>query len=121
MQDTSYHWITPFIPVLLMLSIVVANHVVAGQRSDRKTAAEASRFSVALSAELCAMLDLYKLNLDLIEKKAGYLLSTRSSIAIYKGILAVLQPCWKKRQLVTLSKFLRRTNASSWLWLHIQI
>ena len=50
MQNTSYHLITPFIPVLLMLTIVVANHVVAAQRSDRKTAAEASRFCVAMSA-----------------------------------------------------------------------
>ena len=96
MSDVAHHWITPFIPVLLMLSIVVANHVVAGQRSDRKTAAEASRFSVALSAELRAMLDLYSINLDLIEKKAGYLLSTRSSIAIYKGNLGRLTALLEK-------------------------
>ena len=36
MQNTSYHLITPFIPVLLMLTIIVANHVVAGLRSDRR-------------------------------------------------------------------------------------
>ena len=96
MQNTSYHLITLFIPVLLMLTIVVANHVVAGLRSDRKTAAEASRFCVALSAELRAMLDLYNFNLDLIEKKAGYLLSTRSAIAIYKGNLSRLTALLEK-------------------------
>jgi hypothetical protein len=96
MPDTVNHWVTPLIPVVLMLSIIIANHVVTGQRNDRKTAAEASRFSAALGAELRAMLDLYKMNLDLIEKKAGYLLSTRSSIAIYKGNLGRLTALLEK-------------------------
>jgi hypothetical protein len=84
------HWIGPFVPVVLMLSIIIMNQVVVHQRNDRKTAAEASRFSAALVAELRAMLDLYKMNLDLIEQKADYLLSTRSSIVIYKGNLGRL-------------------------------
>lgn len=90
MPDSLSHWISPFIPVVLMMSIVITNHVLTGQRNDRKTAAEASRFSAALAAELRAMLDLYKANLDLIEQQANYLLSTRSSIAIYKGNLGRL-------------------------------
>ena len=61
MPDSVNHWVTPLIPVVLMLSIIIANHVVTGQRNDRKTAAEASRFSAALAAELRAMLDLYKI------------------------------------------------------------
>src|SRR5271170_1004979 len=87
MPGSVSNWVTPLIPVVLMVTIVVTNHIVAGQRNDRKTAAEASRFSAALAAELRAMLDLYKMNLDLIEKKSGYLLSTRTMIAIYKGNL----------------------------------
>ncbi len=90
------HLITPLIPVVLMVSIVITNHVVAGQRNDRKIAVEASRFSAALAAELRAMLDLYKMNLNLIEKKAGYLLSTRTMIAIYKGNLGRLTALLEK-------------------------
>lgn len=90
MPETLNHWIGPFIPAVLMLSIVIANHVVTGQRNDRKAAAEATRFSAALAAEMRAMLDLYKVNLDLIEQQANYLLSTRSSIAIYRGNLGRL-------------------------------
>jgi hypothetical protein len=96
MPDTLNYWIAPFIPVVLMLSVVIANHIVTGQRNDRKTAAEAARFSAALVAELGAMLDLYKMNLDLIEQKANYLLSTRSSIAIYKGNLGRLTALLEK-------------------------
>jgi hypothetical protein len=80
----------PVMPVLLMLGIVVANHVIAGNRSDKKAASESLRFSAALLAELGAMLDLYKINLDLIDKKANYLLSTRTMIAIYKSNLGRL-------------------------------
>ena len=90
MPEAFGHWIAPFTPVVLMLSIVVMNHVVTGQRNDKKTATEASRFSAALAAELRAVLDLYRMNLDLIEQKANYLLSTRSSIAIYRGNLGRL-------------------------------
>ena len=96
MPGTFSNWVTPLVPVVLMLSIVVANHIVAGQRNDRKTAAEASRFSAALAAELHAMLSLYKMNLDLIEKQAGYLLSTRTMIAIYKGNLGRLTALLEK-------------------------
>jgi hypothetical protein len=84
------HWIGPFVPVLLMLSIVITNHVVAGQRNEKRTTAESFRFSIALLAELRAILELYKMNLDLIERKAGYILSTRSSIVVYKGNLGRL-------------------------------
>jgi hypothetical protein len=87
MPDALNHWIGPFIPVVFMLSVVIANHVITGQRNDRKKTAEAARFCAALAAELRALLDLYKMNLDLIERKTNYLLSTRSSIAIYIGNL----------------------------------
>jgi len=90
MPDAFGHWIAALSPVLLMLTIVILNHVVTQQRNDRKTASEASRFSAALAAEMRSMLGLYKMNLDLIEQKANYLLSTRSSIAIYRGNLGRL-------------------------------
>jgi hypothetical protein len=83
-------WIPQFTPVVLMMSIFVINHLINNQRADRKTAAEASRLRSALAAELRAMLDLYKKNLQLIEKRADYILSTRSSVIVYRGSVARL-------------------------------
>jgi hypothetical protein len=90
MPDVLMHLTAMFLPALMMLSIVVTNHVVVGQRTDRKIADEASRFVIALAAELRATLELYQVNLGLIEQKADYLLSTRTSIVIYKGNLGRL-------------------------------
>ena len=39
------HWVAPFLPVVLMLTIVIMNHVVTGQRNDKRTASEMERFS----------------------------------------------------------------------------
>jgi hypothetical protein len=79
-----------FIPVILMVCIVITNHLVTGQRTDKRTALESSRLSAALAAELRALLELYRTNLDLIAQKANYILSSRSSVAIYKGNLGRL-------------------------------
>jgi len=84
------YWIGPFVPVVLMVSIIILNHTVVSQRADKKTATEATRFVAALAAELRAILDLYKTNLELIEQEADYILSTRSSILVYKGNLGRL-------------------------------
>jgi hypothetical protein len=97
MPATLSQWIGPFVPVVLMLGAIIINHAVVNQRTDRKTAAEASRFAVALVAELRAMLELYRQNIRLIEQKADYLLSTRSSILIYKGNLGRLTLLLDKR------------------------
>jgi hypothetical protein len=86
MPDVLMHVTATFLPALMMLSIVVLNHVVAGQRMEKKTADESDRFA----AELRSMLELYHVNLGLIEQKADYLLSTRTSIVIYKGNLGRL-------------------------------
>jgi hypothetical protein len=84
------NWIPQLTPVLLMMSIFAINHLINNQRADRKTEAEASRLRSALAAELRAMLDLYKKNLQLIEKKADYILSTRSSVVVYRSSIARL-------------------------------
>jgi hypothetical protein len=90
MPDVLSHVIATFLPALMMLSIVITNHIVAGQRMEKKTADESGRFVTALAAELRSMLELYQVNLGLIEQKADYLLSTRTSIVIYKGNLGRL-------------------------------
>jgi hypothetical protein len=77
--------IGPLVPVVLMLGIVVTNHVVTGCRTNKKTAEESARFAAALAAELRAMQEIYRTNLALIEGKANHILSTRSSIVVYKG------------------------------------
>jgi hypothetical protein len=90
MPDVLMHLTATFLPAVLMLSIVITNHVVAGQRTDKRIADESARFVTALAAELRAMLELYQVNLGLIEQKADYLLSSRTSIVIYKGNLGRL-------------------------------
>lgn len=84
------HLIAQFTPVMFMMGIIAINHVINNQRADRRTAAEASRLRAALAAELRAMLDLYKTNLQLIEKRADHILSTRSSVIVYRGSVARL-------------------------------
>jgi hypothetical protein len=84
------YWVAQFIPVALMVSIVVINHLITTQRADKRTDKEASRLRRALAAELRAILDLYNINLQLIDQKANYLLSTRSSVVLYRANLARL-------------------------------
>jgi hypothetical protein len=87
------NWLAQFIPVVLMVSIIAMNHLIANQRADRKTETEASRLCCALAAELRGLSDLYNKNLQLIEQKADYILSSRSSVILYRanlGRLAIL-------------------------------
>jgi len=77
-------------PVVLMISIIGMNHLIANQRADRKTETEASRLRCALAAALRALLDLYNKNLQLIEQKADYILSSRSSVVLYRANLGRL-------------------------------
>jgi hypothetical protein len=62
------YWFAQFIPVALMISIIVINHLIAAQRADKRTESEASRLCCALAAELRALLDLYNINLQLIDQ-----------------------------------------------------
>ena len=84
------HLIAQFTPVFFMMGMIAINHLINNQRADRRTAAEASRLRAALAAELRALLDIYKKNLQLIEKKADHILSTRSSVIVYRGSVARL-------------------------------
>jgi len=84
------NWIPQLTPALLMMSIFAINHLINNQRADRKTEAEASRLRAALAAELRALVDIYKKNLQLIGKKTDHILSTRSSVIVYRGSVARL-------------------------------
>jgi hypothetical protein len=84
------HLFLQFTPVFLMMSIIAINHLINNQRADKRTATEAARLRSALAAELRAILDLYKKNLQLIEKKADHIMSTRSSVIVYRGSIARL-------------------------------
>jgi hypothetical protein len=83
-------WIAPLFPAPLMLMVVALNHLITNQRNDRRLADETVRFRAALATELRALLDLYDTNLGLIARKADYILSTRSSVVVYKGNLGRL-------------------------------
>lgn len=78
------HWVN-FIPVLMMLAILVANHALTHRRSGRREDVEAARLKVALMAELKALRELYQKNLKLLESGAGCLISTRMPVIIYKS------------------------------------
>ena len=84
------YWFAQFTPVALMMSIIVINHLITTQRADKKAERESCRLRCALAAELHALLDLYNINLQLIEQKANYLLSSRSSVVLYRANLARL-------------------------------
>jgi hypothetical protein len=84
------HLLAQFMPVALMMSIIAMNHLIAGQRADRKMETEAFRLRCALAAELRGLLDLYNKNLQLIEQKTDYILSSRSSVVLYRANLARL-------------------------------
>ena len=59
------HWVN-FVPVLMMLAILVANHALTHHRSGRREDVEGTRLKAALMAELKALRDLYQKNLKLL-------------------------------------------------------
>lgn len=79
------HWSLNLAPVLMMLVIVIGNHVMMHHRNSRREAIEAKQLRAALLSEIAALRDIYKVNLGLIQRKAGYLISSRSPMVIYKA------------------------------------
>src|SRR5215469_7773812 len=84
------YWLAQLTPAALMVSIIVINHLITTQRADKKAEKESCPLRCALAAELHALLDLYHINLQLIEQKTNYLLSSRSSVVLYRANLARL-------------------------------
>jgi hypothetical protein len=84
------YWFAQVTPVALMVSIIVINHLITTQRADKRSEKEACRLRYALAAELRTLLDLYNINLQLIDQKANYILSSRSSVVLYRANLARL-------------------------------
>ncbi|MBX9825598.1 MAG: hypothetical protein K2Y27_11445 [Xanthobacteraceae bacterium] len=83
------HWVN-FVPVAMMVAILVANHALTHHRSGRREDVEGTRLKAALTAELKALRELYQKNLKLLESEAGYLISTRAPMIIYKSNQAKL-------------------------------
>ena len=83
-------WTLHFIAVLLTVGILAANHLIMHRRIERRASLDASGLRVALVAELQALRDVYRMNLELIEEGATYLLSTRSPVLVYKHNLGRL-------------------------------
>lgn len=83
-------WMLHSMPVLLMLGMVGLNHLIMHHRTERRYALEASRLRAALISELRALQEIYRMNLELIESKANYLISARSPVLVYKGNLGRL-------------------------------
>jgi hypothetical protein len=85
LMDGATTTVIHFSPVLLMLCVVALNHAVHYRRGERKLTQEGSRLRIALRAELQALLDLYTTNIDLLRKRSDHLLSSRSSLIVYKS------------------------------------
>jgi hypothetical protein len=83
LEPSIYH----FLPILLMLGMVALNHMIVHQRTERRYSIEAARLRAGLTAEMRVLVDLYAKNLELLETKAGYLLSTRSPVMVYRSNL----------------------------------
>jgi hypothetical protein len=90
MPDNTTSWIIHFIPVLMMVGVLAINQTFTHQRVERRNDLEASRFRVALRAEMHALLDVYTTNLDLLARNCDYVLSARSMLVVYKGNLGRL-------------------------------
>jgi hypothetical protein len=79
------NWAINFAPVMMMLVIVVMNHVFTHRRSGQRDDVEETRLRAAVLAELRALRDAYRKNIDLIDAGAGCLISTRAPVIIYKS------------------------------------
>src|ERR1700730_8305642 len=91
--------------LLMILSVMTLNHALARHRAERKIALETQRLRAALAAELRVLHQLYRTNLDLLEKNSNYVLSTRSPLLICKNNLGRLMALFETsviEQLVTL-------------------
>jgi hypothetical protein len=83
-------WTLHFIAVAMTVGILAANHRIAHRRFERRASLDSSGLRAALVAELEALQDIYRMNLELIEEGATYLLSTRSPVLVYKHNLGRL-------------------------------
>jgi hypothetical protein len=83
-------WIWHISWLLLILAAMAVNRAIAQQRAERRVAVEAERLRAALAAELSVLDGLYRTNMQLLEKNANYVLSTRSPLLICRSTLGRL-------------------------------
>ena len=76
--------------LIVMLGTLTINHVLNRQQAEKRAALETMRFRLALSIEMQALSTLYNDNLDLLNRDAEYVLSTRQSAIVYRGNLGRL-------------------------------
>jgi hypothetical protein len=87
---TGGEWLWHISILALVIGMMFINRTLSGRRLERRTALEADRLRTALAAELRVLEELYRVNLDLLDKKTGYVLSTRSPLLILRGNLGRL-------------------------------
>lgn len=83
-------WTLNLAPIAVMLGIVIMNHMMTHRRKGQTDQAEAGKLRTALLAELRALQDIYRVNLELIENRGRYLISTRSPVTVYRTNLGRL-------------------------------
>lgn len=98
-------WTLNLASIAVMLGIVIINHIMMHRRKGQNDEAEAGKLRTALLSELRALQDIYRVNLQLIENRGRYLISTRAPLMVYKshlGRLTVLLEHAEIEKLVTL-------------------
>jgi len=80
-------WTLNLAPIAMMLGIVIANHIMMHRRKGQTDQVEAAKLRTALLSELRSLQDIYRVNLELIENRGRYLISTRAPIMVYKNNL----------------------------------
>src|SRR4051812_35769383 len=77
-------WLSHWTPLFMMLGMVAINHAIMIYRAEGRLALEADRLRAALASELQMLADIYRTNIELINRKANYLLSARSPVLVYR-------------------------------------
>ena len=90
MLENTHAWFFPLCYVSVMISVVLINQVTTHVRAGKRSALEACRLRGALGAELRSLQSLFAGNLNLLGREANYILSGKTSAAVYKGNLGRL-------------------------------
>jgi hypothetical protein len=93
-METDMHptviWTLNLASIAVMLGIVIVNHIMMHRRKGQTDQVEAGKLRTALLSELRSLQDIYRVNLQLIENRGRYLISTRAPIMVYKSNLGRL-------------------------------
>jgi hypothetical protein len=83
-------WTLNLLSIAVMIAAIALNHSIVHQRGKRRDMLECARLRAALRAELEVLHEAYRLNIESIDRKEEFLISTRGLTPIYKANLGRL-------------------------------